>query len=173
MMAPVVRKTWAPRGSTPILYQPGRSHEKVSMAAAITLSPIRKRASLLFALYPNENVTSRQVITFLKDLLRHVRGPVILVWDLLPSHRSVSVQKFLRTRPRIRPESLPPYAPELNPTEQLWSYLKMNPLANFVPETTAVLAQRAGHHTRKIARHPWLLRSFIQATPFVQCMARA
>src|SRR3989442_37037 len=46
LMAPLVRRTWAPRGQTPILLQRTRSHDKVSVTAVLTVSPRRRRVSL-------------------------------------------------------------------------------------------------------------------------------
>jgi tRNA U34 5-methylaminomethyl-2-thiouridine-forming methyltransferase MnmC len=60
---------------------------------------------------------------------------------------------------------LPPYAPELNPVEMFWSYLKMNPLANHAAPDAGELAGRAERHARHIAGDQLLLRSFLQATP--------
>ena len=55
-MAPLVRRTWAPRGMTPILAQRTRSRQKVSAIAALTLAPRRRRVGLYFSLYPDANI---------------------------------------------------------------------------------------------------------------------
>ena len=61
-------------------------------------------------------------------------------------------------------EFLPPYAPELNPVEGVWGYLKLNPLANHAADDAGELARTALGHTRRVARRPALLRSFIHAS---------
>ena len=78
-------------------------------------------------------------------------------------------------RPAARPRSCisvaaratryPPYAPELNPVEILWAYLKRNPLANFAALDAAHLAHVATRHVKRLRRRPELLRSFFDATP--------
>lgn len=171
-MAPLLRRTWAPRGQTPVFYQKGRSHDKISMIAALCLSPRGRHVRLFFKLHPNANITARRFRTFLKQLCRHLRGRVYFIWDRLLAHRAKLVTQFIEERPRLTVILLPPYAPELNPVEPLWSYLKSNPLAQFAPEGTRDLARRASHHTRVIGRQHRLLRSFIKATPFRQCLVR-
>jgi transposase len=72
---------------------------------------------------------------------------------------------FLAAHLQLATEFLPPYAPELNPIEYVWSYLKLNPLANlafFDPEQLTTTARR---HTRSLQRKPDLLRSFLRHSP--------
>lgn len=164
-MAPLVRRTWALQGQTPVLLQRTRSREKVSMVAVLSVSPRRRRVGLYWALHPNANINARLLVDFLKDLIRHVRGPVILVWDRLATHRAPPVQEFLGRHPRVRSVSLPAYAPELNPPEYFWSYLKCNPLANLAAADAHALARCTARHARRIARQQQLLRSFIHASP--------
>ncbi len=72
------------------------------------------------------------LIEFVRQLRRHFSGErVILLWDGLPSHRSAAMQEFLATQSKwLQVERLPAYAPELNPTEGLWSNLKGREFAN-------------------------------------------
>jgi hypothetical protein len=164
LMAPLVRRTWAPVGDTPILYQRTRSRERVSMIAALTVSPRRHRVGLYFSLLPNENVITPHVLRFLRDLRRQLGSPIIVVWDRLNVHRSAGTRLRRRSR-SIHITFLPPYAPELNPVEMFWSYLKMNPLANHAALDVEELACRAERHARSVASDQLLLRSFLRATP--------
>ena len=164
LLAPVVRRTWAPCGRTPILYQRGRARQKVSIIAALTLSPRRRRPGLYFSLRANENVTTTWLLPFLRALTRHLRGAFVLVWDRLPGHRARVITDYLHRKGRDV-ALLPPYAPELNPVEILWAYLKSNPLANFAATDTPELARVATRHVQRLRRHPELLRSFFDATP--------
>jgi transposase len=164
LMAPLVRRTWAPRGQTPILLQRTRSRDKVSMVATLTVSPRRRRVSLYAALLVNANVNADRLVEFLRALLRHRCGPLILIWDRLNVHRAGLVQALLRRHPRLQTELLPPYAPALNPVEGVWSYLKLNPRANRAAQGALELARTALGHTRRVARRPSLLRSFVHAS---------
>ena len=163
-MAPLVRRTWAPVGVTPILRQHTRSHQEVSAAGLVTISPKRRRLGLYVALYPNANITGPVLITFLRAMRRHVRGPLILIWDRLATHRSRLVRAFLGRCPQIRTVLLPPYAPELNAVEYVWSNLKGGALANFAAEDAEHLALTALRQTRVIAGKQRLLRGFVHAT---------
>jgi transposase len=164
LMAPLVRRTWAPQGETPVLPQRTRSREKVSMVAVVSLSPRRRRVGLYWALHPNANINAPLLVEFLNSLTRHLRGPLVLVWDRLATHRARPVQEFLRRHPRVRTVFLPAYAPELNPPEYFWGYLKRHPLANLAPADAHQLERCAARHTRRIARQQPLLRSFIRAS---------
>lgn len=165
MMAPLVRRTWARRGATPILYQRGRRHEKISVIAALCITPQRDRLHLYFRLHPDANINSDRVIAFLRGLLRQLRTHVLVVWDRLLAHRSCKVNHFIQEQPLLHTYFLPPYAPELNPVEGAWSYLKMNPMANFAPTVLRGLVMKTRTHARSLQRKETLLRSFLKRTP--------
>lgn len=74
------------------------------------------------------------MVAFLRDLLRHLRGRVIVVWDGEKNHKGPAIRKFLEKNKRLRLERLPAYCPELNLVEALWSWLKYRKLSNFVPQ---------------------------------------
>ena len=162
-MAPLVRRTWAPVGQTPILYQRTRSRERVSMIAAITVSPRRYKVGLYFRLLPKENVVTRNLLSFLRQLQRQLGSPILIVWDRLSAHRSAWT-KIHRRNHSIHSALLPPYAPELNPVEAFWAYLKMNPLTNYAGRDIEELCLSAERHTPDIADDQLLLRSFLKAS---------
>jgi putative transposase len=134
LVAPLVRRTQAPRGKTPILKQRGRHREKVSVIAALSLSPGRKRVGLYAQTHPRSFINSSKTALFLRQLLRHLRGRVILVWDRGNMHKGPPIRKLLADYPRLDTEFLPPYAPDLNPVEHLWRHLKLDRLVNFAPD---------------------------------------
>ena len=134
------------------------------MIAALTVSPRRRRVGLYFSLLPNQNVTTETLTPFLRRLRAQLGGRSYLVWDRLTVHRSTLVR--LRQRcAKIHAVFLPPHAPELNPVEALWAYLKMNPLANLPATDAEDLRRRAQRDTLKIKANQLLLRSSIRATP--------
>ncbi|MGH8335541.1 MAG: transposase [Gammaproteobacteria bacterium] len=161
-MAPLVRRSWAPRGHTPVLTQRGRSRRKVSVIAALTLSPRRHRVRSYFGLLPDANYDGEAILHFLKQLARSRRGPIDLIWDRLAAHRGGPVAQWLRThRRRVHAHLLPAYAPELNPVELIWGYVKINPLANFAPVEADTLLRQTQGALLTIATDQPLLRSFI------------
>ena len=164
-MAPFVRRSWAPRGRTPLLSQRTRTHQKLSIIAALCVSPRRDRVQLYFRLHPQTNIATPQVIDFLRQLRRQVRSPLVLVWDRLRAHRSKSVSRFVEHTPSLHTVLLPPYAPELNPVEMVWGYLQTNPLANSPFFDLSRLTATTRHHGRRLQRRQLLLRSFVRHSP--------
>jgi len=165
LMAPLVRRTWAPRGQTPLLRQKTNTYRKVSAIAGLVVSARRDRVRLFFRLHPNANIKAATVILFLRHLGRHVRGPGLLLWDRFPAHRARCVHEYLLTKRGWRAESLPAYAPELNPVENVWCHLKTNAMANEAVFDLDDLASASRRHGRVLQRREPLLRSFLKHTP--------
>lgn len=113
-----------------------------------------------FRLFPG-TIRSPQVVAFLRHLLRHLPGKVLVIWDGLRAHRSRMVQAFVDTqRGRLQLECLPAYAPELNPVEYLWGYWKHHALPNFCPTTFGELSWHARRALRRMRRRPTLVTAF-------------
>ena len=113
----------------------------------------------------NENVHAEDVVGFLRQLKRHLPGPITIIWDRGKVHdRSKVVQAYLAKHPEIVTEKLPAYAPELNPDEQVWSNVKYARLANYAPRDTGELRQRLTRELHLLQKRPDLLGSFIQHT---------
>ena len=164
LMAPLVRRSWAPAGQTPVLIQQGAHHRKVSAIAALCVSPQRDVVRFYFRLHPTD-IAAAQVIAFLSALDRELAAPWLMLWDRLNAHRARRTQDFLAARGWPQPCYFPSYAPELNPVEYAWSWLKNNPLANLARFDLDSLADEARHSARSLQRHPSLLRSFLQHSP--------
>ena len=163
-MSPLVRRTWAVAGQTPILRQRTRAHQHVSAVGVITLSPRRRRLGLLLRLHPDQAINQDRAVEFLQQLLKHLPGHILLLWDRLPAHRGSRVKTFLARHPRLHVEFLPAYAPEYNPVEYLWSWLKTNPLANRCATDLDQLTDDVLNASEPLFGNQPLLRSFIHAT---------
>jgi len=165
MLSPTVRRTLAPRGQTPIQYCWDR-RDRISAISAITLSHRRKRRGLYFTLLPdNENVHGEQVVGFLRQLHRHIPGALEVIWDRGNVHdRSKVVQAYLARHPEIITHKLPPYAPDLNPDEQVWSHTKYARLANYAPADSRELRRRLVNEFNRLRKRPDLLMSFLRHT---------
>jgi transposase len=172
LLSPLVRRTLAPRGKTPILKTKARYREKVSITAALTLSPRRHRLGLYWRTHPKSFVNAERTADFLRALMRRLHGAVIVVWDRGTIHSGEPIQQLLHDFPRLTLERLPPYAPDLNPVEYLWSHLKYGRLANFVPDDifdlNAVLGRhlltlRKVKHFLSVVQADWQTRLFEEA----------
>lgn len=131
LLIPGVRRTWAPRGQTPIHHHRYR-RDRISMISGVSVSPARRRIGLYYQLH-RQNIRQAEACDFLRQLLRHLRGPVIVLWDNGKIHKGDAVRALCRTIPRLRLERFPPYAPELNPDEGIWQFTKRT-LANGRPD---------------------------------------
>lgn len=131
---PVVRRTWSIIGQTPVLDGDGGYREKVSVIGGVSVSPSSQRLGFYFATEPNGFYTAENVVSYLRDLLKHLRGKVIVVWDRGGNHRGPIIRQFLKKNRRLHLEMLPSWAPDHNPVEAVWSWLKYGELANFTPE---------------------------------------
>lgn len=128
MLQPLVRRTWAPRGQTPV-HRSWDRHDRLSVVSALTVSPKLRRIGLYFELLSG-NAHADEAERFVKRLRRKLGRNLLLVWDRLNVHRSAAT----RFDPdAIAVEWLPPYAPDLNPVEGVWNHTKNNRLANFLP----------------------------------------
>ncbi len=161
-MSPLLRRTWALRGVTPILPARQRSHQKVSGIGALVVSPHRRRVTLFLALYPKQNIRGPQVLHFLRHLRRHNRGHLLLLWDRGNPHKHAQVRDYLDRHRHWQVEWLPPYAPDLNPQEQVWNHLKFGCLANFAPDSVHQICRQVRRHTRRVAHRPQLLKNLFR-----------
>ena len=128
--------------------------KKLSAAAGITFR------NFYFRLY-EKNIGGAEVIDFLKALMRHIRRPLLIVWDRLPAHKSRPVQEFISySEGYIETEYLPAYAPELNPVEYLWGYWKQHELPNVCPRDYWELDARARKALRHMRGKPRLVAAF-------------
>ncbi len=118
-------RTYAPRGQTPVLRLP-LTRDHLSAISGIT------RDGRLFLRLPDHAYKSPDAVEFLRQLLRCLRGKLLVIWDGAPIHRAQPIKDFLASGAarRLRLEPLPGYAPELNPDEGIWTYLKHVELRN-------------------------------------------
>ena len=86
LLNPLVRRSWAVRGRTPVIGGDGDHRKKVSVIGAVSVSPRARRVGLYFANRIDGYFDAREVVRFLRDLLRSLPGKVIVVWDGGPNH---------------------------------------------------------------------------------------
>lgn len=104
-----------------------------------------------------------EVIGFLRHLLRHLRGPVVVLWDGGSIHKRVIVKEFLSQNKRLHVHRFPAYAPEVNPDEFVWTKAKGS-LANGCPKDVAELGRRLRATMHRVRNSQRLLRSCIHAS---------
>ncbi len=156
---PVVRRSWSEKGQTPIMSGDGGRRKKVSIIGALTISPHNRTLNLHYSELIDDFFTGFEVTKFLKSLLRKIPAKIYVVWDGGSNHTGPEIRELLASQKRIQLERLPAYAPELNPVEIIWSWLKYGKLANFVPKNLAELNQTINKHLNELLGDRVLLRS--------------
>lgn len=161
-LLPSVVRTYAPVGETPILRHT-LSHDHLSVIGAVGL-----HEKLYFQVH-EEAITSTEVIRFLKHLLRHIPGKLLIVWDGAPIHRSKAIRQFLSdgAAARIHLERFPGYAPELDPQEGVWRHLKRVEMRNLC----CADLRETGHELRlacqRLRQKPSVIQSCLQHSGLV------
>ena len=111
----------------------------------------------------DENVHGEDTVAFLKQLRRHIPGPMTILWDRGNVHdRSKVVRAYLAGHPEVVTEKFPSYTPEANPDESVWGHAKYGRLPNFAPDDTAELRATMVEEFERLHRRPDLLASFIR-----------
>jgi transposase len=125
-LLPAVVRTYAPVGQTPVLREK-LSRDHLSVISAISLE------GRLYMMEQERAFKGKDVVRFLKHLMRQIPGKLLVIWDGSPIHRGGAVKDFLASgaaRRRVQLEQLPGYAPDLNPDEGIWKHLKRVELKN-------------------------------------------
>jgi transposase len=148
-------RTYAPRGETPVLRYPYWEH--LSMISAITPE------GNFYTMMQEQAFDSTAVVRFLKHLLRQIPGKLLIVWDRLPAHRSNAVKDFLRQggTERVYLAQIPSYAPELNPDEGVWNYLKRVELRNVCCHDLPELHSELRKAVKRLRRKTTAIQGFV------------
>ena len=163
-LRPTVRRTWAPKGQTPTIESDSCRWEHRSVIGVITCTPTGRKPKLYLRIF-KDIVSSKEVTCYLKELRRHIKGRLLLLWDRLPLHCSKETKGFLESQEKwLMVEKFPAYAPELNPLEYLWSTGKQKDLANLYAETLSDIDTAIRRYKGRIRRHPRLLTGFLKAS---------
>ena len=159
LLAPTVRKTWAPVGQTPRIRHRFRN-DRISVISGLSVSPRRCHLGL-YGMFAYDNIRQPEVCLFLRQVLRHLRGQVIALLDNSSTHRGEPIRELCRGFPRLQVEYFPSYAPEINPDEAVWGLLKGR-LANGRPDDLDVLLEDLRREFKRIARSQQKLRGCIR-----------
>ncbi len=152
-------KTYAPEGLTPIL-RVKQTRDHLSVMGGMTPE------GRVFVMARQESLNGLHCIEFLEHLLRVAGDRLLVIWDGSPIHRRAEVKEFVaNTRGRVWLESLPGYAPDLNPWDEGgWHHLKNVELRNVACRDLEELHQELYLAVGRVRQKPHLIRScFAQA----------
>lgn len=153
----VLGRTWGRRGHTPEV--PTSGHRQSVNA----ISAVNARGTFWYELYGGR-LNARRFTELLGHFLRRRRSRMFLVLDRHPAHIAKRVAKFVQQqRGRLELHFLPGYAPELNPDEFVWNYVKTQGVAKTPLRAGESLRRRVALDLARIGSRPALVRSFFCA----------
>jgi transposase len=146
--------TWAPVGRTPVVKATGARHS-LNMISAVTAQGL-----LRFATYTG-SFTAARFIEFARKLMADTRGPIYLVVDGHPTHRSKLVNEFVTsTDGALRLFVLPAYSPQLNPDEWVWKNVKHDRVGRTSVTGPDDLKTKVIGALRRLQKLPHIVRAF-------------
>ena len=153
-------RTWGKKGQTPVIAVPGK-RQTISAASAVNA-----KGAFWFATYQG-GLNADLFVGMLELLMRHRRRPLFLVLDNLASHKAKVVTEYVAgTKGKLELHYLPGYAPELNPDELVWNYMKRTGTTRRPLGKGEVLQDNIEADMLAIQRNPGLVKSFFRA-PYV------
>ena len=120
-MSPL-KRTWAPRGQTPTVRTSLEHNERLNLIGGLCVTPARRKIKLHLQSH-RQSISGDEVVRFLTHQLHHIKGAIVMVWGKHPIHRRRMVKDFLVRHPRMHVYEFPTSAPELNPTEFVWTQI--------------------------------------------------
>ena len=149
--------TWGVKGCTPIVAVPG-TRQSVSAASAVNA-----KGAFWFATYQGA-MSAELFIAMLGHIMRRRKKPLFLILDSLPAHKAKVVQNYVNSSGgKLELYFLPGYAPELNPDELVWNYMKRTGTAKQPLRKGDQMQARIEADLQAIHRNPNLVRSFFRA----------
>ena len=147
---------YAPPGQTPIVKIPAR-RKSLSMIAAVT-----NQGKVRFMIYPG-GLSPQRLIVFMRRLTRDAERKVYLILDNLNVHKAKPVREWLaEQKDRIEVFYLPPYSPELNPSEYFNGDLKGEIQRGVPPKDVTDLKRTVLGHSRRIQKSPARVRGYFR-----------
>lgn len=168
-LRPPRARTWAPRGQTPVIPVSGKGSGRISVAGLLCARP-GQRPRLLYRIKTHRNrkgeprsFAEADYIAMIDAAHQYLKAPLALIWDNLNTHLSVKMRKLIAGRDWLHVIQLPAYAPDLNPTEGVWSHVKRS-LGNLAAATVDQLAATVRNRLKRIQYRPDLLAGFLAHT---------
>ena len=154
-LIPVLGRTWVPKGKTPKVLVTGK---RGGFCVTSAISPAGK---LIFRIEKGR-VNAKKHIEFLKKILKqHPNRKIIVIEDSAPVHKAKKIERFVeQNKKKLAIYKLPPYCPELNPTEHVWAYLKAHELKTHQAQNTEELKHLVKRKMQSIQMKKQLIHSF-------------
>ena len=150
-------RTYGLKGHTPVVTTSGQ-RQSINV-----ISAVNARGEFWAATYTGK-LNAEAFVAFLQNFLSGRRGKVFLVVDGHPAHKANIVKRYIQSlEGRLELHLLPPYAPDLNPDEFVWSYMKGNGVSKKPLKQNESMRQRVEEDLASIQANRSLVRSFFGA----------
>ena len=154
---PPLGRTYGLKGRTPEVKTSG---QRQSMNV---ISAVNARGEFWAATYSGK-LDAEAFVVFLQNFMKGRTGKVFLVIDGHPAHKAKRVNAYVESlQGRLQLHFLPPYAPDLNPDEFVWSHMKANGVSKKPLKQNESLEKRIEEDLNAIKRSRKLVRSFFCA----------
>jgi transposase len=158
---PPLGRTYGLKGHTPVVVTSGQ-RQSINV-----ISAVNARGQFWAATYTGK-LNAEAFVEFLKNFMQNRAGKVLLVVDGHPAHKANRVKAYVQSlQGRLELHFLPPYAPDLNPDEFVWSYMKNNGVSKKPLKQNESLQKRVEEDLMKIQTNRELVRSFFCADSVV------
>lgn len=152
-----LQRTWGAKGQTPIVKTSG---QRQSVSA---ISAVNACGAFWYSVYTGRLNASR-FVEFLKMFMKYKRRKVFLVVDGLPAHKAKLVLKYIDSlEGKLELHFLPGYAPELNPDEFVWNYIRQDGTTKKPLKKNESLRERVVQSLELVRKSPKLVASFFRA----------
>jgi len=154
---PVLGRTYGLKGQTPVVRTSGQRQ------SLNVISAVNARGEFWAVTYSGK-LNAESFVAFLRNFMDTQTGRIFLVVDGHPAHKANAVKSYIKAlKGRLELHFLPPYAPDLNPDEFVWSHMKNNGISKKPLKTNESLQSRIDHDLNRIRDNPKLVKSFFQA----------
>lgn len=154
---PPLGRTYGLKGHTPIVVTSGQ-RQSINVISAVTA-----RGEFWAATYTGK-LNAEAFVAFLQNFMKGRRGKAFLVVDGHPAHKANIVKQYVQSlKGRLELHFLPPYAPDLNPDEFVWSHMKTNGVSKQPLKKNESMRKRVEEDIANIQTNPQLVRSFFSA----------
>jgi putative transposase len=168
-LRPPKARTWGRRGRTPEIAVSGKGSGRISIAGLVCVKP-GQRSRLIYRIRlhrgrkgERRSFAETDYAALLDAAHQQLGAPIVLVWDNLNTHISAAMRALIATRDWLHVIRLPAYAPDLNPTEHVWSHLKRS-LGNLAVHGIDHLATIVKNRLKRIQYRPELTDAFFTHT---------
>jgi len=158
---PPLGRTYGLKGQTPVVTTSGQRQ------SLNVISAVNARGQFWAVTYTGK-LDAEAFVVFLENFMQGRTGKVFLVVDGHPAHKAHLVKAYVQNQcGRLELHFLPPYAPDLNPDEFVWSHMKNNGVSKKPLKQNESLQKRIAQDLNALKRNRQLVRSFFCAESVV------